>query len=172
MDSNNIFVNGVNCYELIDSIYVIDSFDGWDCSAYSLNEYFNVRVFIGSIQGIPAPSHEFWIIDGQGDSQIDGETSSDGYSKYIKLINKSIDPNGYQTLFNPYDFYYLHNSITTSVEKEIFFNQTVSFYLDTLPPQTEIYGNGTLVNSEIFYLMNTSEGANPVKVYVSTAAAS
>ena len=151
-NSNNIFVNGVNCYELIDSIYVIDSFDGWDCSAYSLNEYFNVRVFIGSIQGIPAPSHEFWIIDGQGDSQIDGETSSDGYSKYIKLINKSIDPNGYQTLFNPYDFYYLHNSITTSVEKEIFFNQTVSFYLDTLPPQTEIYGNGTLVNSEIFYL--------------------
>ena len=62
-NSNNIFVNGVNCYDLTDSIYVLDSFDGWDCSAYYLNEYFNVRVFIGNIQDTPATSHEFWIID-------------------------------------------------------------------------------------------------------------
>lgn len=151
-NSNNIFVNGVNCYELTDSIYTLDSFDGWDCSAYSLNEYFNVRVSIGNIQGTPASSYEFWIIDSQEDNELYGETSSNGYSKYIKLINKSIDSNGYQTLFNPYKFYYEHNSIITSVEKEVLFNQTVSFYLDTLPPQTEIYGNDTLVNNEIFYL--------------------
>mgnify|MGYP006091942827 CR=1 FL=1 len=151
-NSNNIFANGVNCYDLTDSIYTLDSFDGWDCSGYSLNEYFNVRVFIGNLQGTPVSSHEFWIIDSQEDYELYGKTSSNGYSKYSKLINKTIDSNGYQTLFNPYKFYYEHNSIITSVEKEVLFNQTVSFYLDTLPPQTEIYGNATLVNSEIFYL--------------------
>ena len=156
-NSENIFINGVTCFELTDSTYTIDSFDNWECSANYLNEYFNVRIFIANMESLPSPFHEYWFKSENGEEYTYGETRHNGYSKYIGILYKTVDSNSYHTFYNPYTFYYDHNGITTEVVKEILFNQTISIYFDTSPPETEVYCNSTLVNNEIFYLnMNIS----------------
>ena len=156
-NSENIFINGVTCFELTDSSYTIDSFENWDCSANYLNEYFNVRLFIANTESLPSKFHEYWFQSNNGEDSTYGETRNDGFSKYNRVLYKNIDSNSHQTFYNPYTFYYEHNAITTDFIKEILFNQTISIYLDTFPPETEVYCNSTLVNSEIFYLnMNIS----------------
>ena len=114
-----------------------------------------MRLFIANTESLPSKFHEYWFQSNNGEDPTYGETRNDGFSKYNRVLYKNIDSNSHQTFYNPYTFYYEHNAITTEFIKEILFNQTISIYLDTFPPETEVYCNSTLVNSEIFYRFGT-----------------
>ena len=104
------------------------------------------------MQDEPSSMHQYRFKNSKNDEFTYGQTMANGFSSYHEILNKKIDNSGLETSFNPYLFYYEHNEITNVIEKEITSNQTIIAKLDTVPPQSIIFCNSTLLNNELITL--------------------
>ena len=166
--SSNIFTNyynlGVLCLEFIDSNYNIDNYDYFDCSTAYLYEKYHVKMNIIDDEGDPSANHQFHYHNSMDDTKIYSTTLDNGKSNYILLTTLKMYTLDYIMDFNPYSFFYEHNTISFSIEEEILENQTITAVLDTTPPHTMLYGNSTLINSDIIYLnFNIIDNGNDIQ---------
>ena len=163
---SSLYSGGNICYYLVDSTSSIDSFNGIECNDAYLYEYYNVRLHISNMQNEPSSMHQYRFKDSKSDEFTYGQTTFNGFSSYHEILNKKIDNSGLETSFNPYLFYYEHNEITNVIEREINSNQTIIAKLDTVPPQSLIFCNSTLLNTEIIYLnFNIIDDSNDIKEF-------
>ena len=141
--------NGNLCMSFIDSNYTILNYQNLNCIEAILYEKYFVNFKIQTNDGDPSPQHQFNYMTGLQNG--DGFTNYTGFSDYYLITTKKIDNAGLTTNFNPLRVFYSHNGIENSLEIVIDRNQTIIAELDTLPPETRIYANNTMINSlEIF----------------------
>ena len=144
-----ILSNGNLCMSFTDTNYTILNYQNLNCIESILYEKYFVNFKIQTNDGDPSPQHQFnFATDLQNGA---GFTNYTGFSDYYLITTKKIDNAGLTTNFNPLRVFYSHNGIENSIEIIIDRNQTIIAELDTLPPETRIYANDTMINSlEIF----------------------
>ena len=146
---------GLICMNFIDSEYIIDEYSNLDCPEAMLYEKYFFKVRIQTNSGTPSPQHQFQYKNALQDNVVNGFTKDDGDSAYFLATSKKIDNSGLPIIFNPYQFFYTHNGIQNSINYEINKNSTIIAYLDTIPPETTISANHSLINSLDIYLTFT-----------------
>jgi len=150
--SSNILTNyyeqGVICLEFIDSSYVVNNYDNFDCTSAFIFERYNIKVQIVTDDGSPSPNHQFYYQNYVNIEKIYSNTMDNGFSKYLLLTTLKVDNSGLNINFNNYSFGYYHNDILNLIDIELNRNQTIVAYLDVIAPTTFLYCDSPLIKTK------------------------
>jgi len=172
----NYYEQGIVCLDFLDSNYEVSNYNNFDCSSAYLIEKYNIIVNILTDDGIPSSNHQFYYFNDFDNTKIYSSTYGNGFSDYIVIRTLKVDNSGLNINFNNYSFGYYHNEILNIIELDIDKNQTITAYLDIIPPSTLLYCDSSLINStnitltlnivsgsedfynyDIYYLINDGE---------------